>query len=248
MDVLYKLTETRNRTDLETKLYELGSSLRQLKQSYRENSLGRQWLMQQIDTDEEITLDQMLDYYRMNQDEFEYPSRAQWEEIEVRFERFPTREAAQRAIVKLGNQVWYGHVDMGDVLGQHGPNATSRAGGSHDWTSRGSLISDVLDQTIFTLPVGSLSQIIEDKTSLRIIRVVEREDAGRVPFVEAQVKIREKIRKVGLTKQMADHIKRLKRKIPIWVPEDQETGLKVGKQPNNQRQTRLGGGSVRSSW
>ncbi len=39
-----------------------------------------------------------------------------------------------------------------------------------------------------------MSQIIESDTGFHIVRVVERKDAGRKPFTEVQVKIREKLK------------------------------------------------------
>ena len=55
---------------------------------------------------------------------------------------------------------------------------TSHEGGRYDWTTKGSLVSDVIDQAIFSLPVGKLSRILEDEKGFHIVRVIEREDCG----------------------------------------------------------------------
>ena len=43
------------------------------------------------------------------------------------------------------------------------------------------------------LPIGSLSPILESETGLHIIRVVERRQAGRTPFLDVQNEIRKKM-------------------------------------------------------
>ena len=57
----------------------------------------------------------------------------------------------------------------------HSQDISATDGGVHSWTNKDSLVSEVLDEAIFTLPVGQLSQILEDKRGFHIVRVVERE-------------------------------------------------------------------------
>ena len=46
-----------------------------------------------------------------------------------------------------------------------------------------------------------MSQPIEDDKGFHIVRVVERTEAGRKPFLEAQVEIREKLREESIDAQ-----------------------------------------------
>ena len=82
-------------------------------------------------------------------------------------------------------------------------------GGYHDWTSRGSLASETLDQAIFTLPVGRLSERLEDSEGFHIVRVIERTEAGRVPFEQAQVDIKETLRKEHIKSQVTAYVAKL---------------------------------------
>jgi hypothetical protein len=63
-----------------------------------------------------------------------------------------------------------------------------------------------LNQAIFSQPVGKLSERLEDQRGFHIVRVIEREDAGQVPFVDAQVDIKESIRKQKIRKQITDYV------------------------------------------
>ena len=126
-------------------------------------------------------------------------------------------------VSELGNMV-IGGAPLADVAQRHSHGTTAAEGGGRDWTAKGSLVSEELDQAIFRLPVGQLSQIIKTEAGFHIIRVLERTEAGRTPFVEAQVEIREKIRKQRTLQAQNDYINRLKRDIPIWTILDEKGG------------------------
>ena len=83
-------------------------------------------------------------------------------------------------------------------------------------------MSKTLDQAIFSLPPNQLSQILEDERGFHIVRVLEREEAGRTPFTEAQVKIKEELRNKRVKQEIADHLERLREATPIWTIFDGE--------------------------
>jgi parvulin-like peptidyl-prolyl isomerase len=70
----------------------------------------------------------------------------------------------------------------------------AKQGGQYDWTSRGSLKTKAIDDALFSLEVGAMSQIVESETGFHIVRVLERKEAGRKPFTEVQVEIRDKLK------------------------------------------------------
>ena len=78
-------------------------------------------------------------------------------------------------------------------------------------------MSKTLDEAIFGLPVGELSPIIEDEQGLHIVRVIERKEAYRTPFIEAQAEITELLRGERVQKQLNEYVSRLKKETPIWT-------------------------------
>lgn len=88
-------------------------------------------------------------------------------------------------------------------------------GGQHDWTTKGALVLKSVDEAIFSLPVGKLSDVIESENGYHIIRVIERNDATKKPFLEAQVEIKERILNENRKKAFEEHVKKLKREIPV---------------------------------
>ena len=69
---------------------------------------------------------------------------------------------------------------------------------------------------LFPLPTEELSDILEDETGFHIIRVLEREEAGKVPFTKAQVEIRDKIKEQRQEEKVKTYIERLKRETYVW--------------------------------
>ena len=211
-----------SRLELERELDKIGSSLEREKQLYVERSLAMKWVDENVRNTEEITHDDMLDYYRENQKDFEHPGRARWEQFTMRFSGHPNKAEAFAALARMGNEVLDGR-PFADVAKEYSEGTTARDGGARDWTTQASLRSKELDRAIFGLPVGKLSQIIEDEQGLHIIRVTEREDQSRTPFTEAQVEIKEKIRQARRQQQFVEFTERLKSEIPVWTVFDDQT-------------------------
>jgi len=220
-----KVAEIGSRSELDQKLQALGTSLDREKRTFSERVLAQQWLNQQVKSDEEISHEEMLAYYQEHLSEFEYPARARWEQLTVRKNKFPMAAEARAELARMGNQVIDG-TPLAEIAKtqSHGPTASE--GGVRDWTTQGSLVSESLDKALFGLPVGQLSQILEDDRGYHIIRVLEREEARRTPFLEAQVQIREKIKDQRDKEAREAYLARLKEEIPVWTVFDQDPAPK----------------------
>jgi parvulin-like peptidyl-prolyl isomerase len=159
----------------------------------------------------------MLRYYYEHQPEFSSKPKVKWEELMISRSRIPDAQAARNAVAKLGNEVIVGRRSFADVAraGSHG--VTADKGGLHDWTTQGSLVSEVLDHALFSIELGRMSKILEDKDGFHIIRVVDRTPGGVTPFRQAQVEIREKLRKEKSAKAIVDYLARIRETTQIWT-------------------------------
>jgi hypothetical protein len=210
---LMAVNKFNSRREFDDELRRLGSSLEWQKKIFMERSLARQWMRGAVNFDEPITHEKMLAYYQEHLADYEHPSRAKWEQLMVRFSKYPNKAAAFDALAKMGNSVKDG-APFADVARHGSDGATASQGGVRDWTSQASLVSKALDRAIFALPVGELSPIIEDEQGFHIVRVTERKDAYRTPFLETQVKIEERIRNQRIKTQMSEFLARLKAETP----------------------------------
>jgi parvulin-like peptidyl-prolyl isomerase len=209
---------------LDAKLREQGSSLMKHKRQFAQKVMSQQWMREngKINFEPVVTHAQMLDYYRDQAADYEFPAKAKWEHLMVRFEKFPNKAIAYEAIRAMGQEVYLGGAPLWAVAKRSSHGVTASDGGQFDWTTQASLKSKVLDQAIFELPLNQLSPILEDEDGFHIVRVLERQDAGRTSFDTAQNEIKEKIRKDLIQKQIDSYMAELKKKTPVWTIFDEE--------------------------
>ena len=209
--------------EYEQQLRRRGLSLDRLRKTFFERALAQQWVQQRVHTDEEVPHADMIAWYQNHLADYDFPARARFEQCTVRLQPGRSREEAWNRLAALGNDILEGQA-FADVAraGSEGPLA--KQGGLSDWTTRGSLVSRVLDEAIFSLPVGQLSAILEDASALHIIRVVERTEAGRKPFIEAQVEIREHLLAERRERAMSEYLAKVRERTPVWTMFDTEGG------------------------
>lgn len=215
LDKMMQKAEANTRREFDQKLRALGTSLEREKRAFIERSLAQEWVHQQVKPEEEIAYDQMVAYYRDHVQDFTTPARAQWEELMVRFAKYPTKAAAYEAIARMGNQVWAG-TPWAEVAKAGSDGLAAADGGRCRWTSQGALACQQLDAALFTLPVGQLSPIIESTKGYHIIRVTDRELEVVKPFLQAQVDIKKKIADQRSQKQFREYLAKLQARTPVW--------------------------------
>lgn len=213
-----------HRGELEAILAERGSSMEREKQIFRETALARHAMFEATKRDEEITHDDMLAYYRDHAEDFDREAKAHWLQLFVRRGDKPAAEYRHK-IAWMGNQVQAGQ-PWEAIAKHHSDDASAVEGGDRGWTTKGSLRSKALDAALFSLPLGAMSPIIEDETGWHIIRVTEREEAGRVPFEDAQEEIRTKIADERRKNRLKNFVDDVRRKTKVWTifdePEEAE--------------------------
>ena len=69
-----------------------------------------------------------------------------------------------------------------------------------------------------------MSQILEDNDGYHIVRVIERHDAGMMPFRDAQVEIKKKLKEERSKKTTDEYLEKLRNKTQIWTIFDDQPG------------------------
>jgi parvulin-like peptidyl-prolyl isomerase len=67
-----------------------------------------------------------------------------------------------------------------------------------------------------------MSKILEDEDGFHIVRVIERQDAGTVPFEEVQPSIKEKLQKERAEKRIRSYVEELRQKTLVWSILDEQ--------------------------
>jgi hypothetical protein len=223
LKVLMKRENVVSRADLENALRAKGSSLDRERRIFFEQVVAQQWVQQQLKPEnpnggkpeeEEVTHEEMLAWYNAHKKEFELPAKARWEELMVSFARHANHDEAYAILAGLGNQVIIG-VPLADVAKKGSEGPTAQQGGQRDWTLKDSLASEVLNQALFSQPIGQLSpRILESEDGFHIIRVLERQELSWTSFLDAQKQVKEKIQNERYEKRYKKFLEELQAKYP----------------------------------
>jgi hypothetical protein len=205
-----------NSLEYEQMLRSKGQSLDRMKKQFFERGLAQEWLRKNVKADGEIPHADMIAWYRAHLADYEFPARAKFEALTVKTGLKHSRQEAWDILASMGNEVLAGR-PFAEVAKARSEGPTAATGGGFDWTGQGSLASKRLDEALFSLPVGQLSTIIDDESALHIVRVTERQEAGRTSFVEAQDEIRKNLRDERRQKSMDDYLARLRERTPVWT-------------------------------
>ena len=228
--LLMKESNAESLGELDLALRRFGSTLEKQVRYYGEYKLGRSTVGKHINFKPEITHQEMLDYYHEHAADYAVPAKVRFEILTARYSNFPTPADAERAVGAMGNEVFFG-TPFAAVAKRSSQEPNAQSGGYYDWISQGSLASQPLNEALFTLEVGKLSQIIQDDRGCHIVRVIERTPASQVPFLEAQKKIKEAI---TIQKREADYkkfVQQLGTGTKVWTIYDDATA--TARQPSD---------------
>jgi hypothetical protein len=225
---LMKQLNVKSQRELEQELSRLGSSMEDAKRTFNEHVIASEWIRTKIDKNvsDDVGPEELIAYYQNNRAKFEFPTQARWEELAVH--KGTTSASAQRAWAKLatmGNSVWPRMQTnpppdtpiFADVAKTQSEGFNAKEGGVHDWTTKGALKALVIDDALFSLPVGQMSPILDSGPAFHIVRVLERKEAGCRPFSEVQNDIRDKLKDERMADAQRKYITKLRKDAKIWT-------------------------------
>jgi parvulin-like peptidyl-prolyl isomerase len=212
--------EVNTEAELRRKLLESGESLDQIKELQRGNFIAQQYLRSVLFPRLEVSREEMVDYYKLHRDEFRERDGVVWSEILVTFEKFGTRDEAYEKALQLVQQLRAGG-DFAEIAKSESDGATAPNGGRWDITEKGSYIVKAVDEAIFKLPRGNISDPIEGPKGWHIVRVEQRREGVETGFVDAQDKIRNLIKEQKINKESQRYVQELTVKAHISTIFDQ---------------------------
>ena len=242
LPALMKQLKVDNQADLEKELARLGSSVADVRRAFNERVIASEWIRSKIKVNDEVSPDEMIEYYRSHLTDYDFPSQARWEELVIRKNRFKDEASAYEAMAHLGNEVWQTGMQkpvrgaaFAEIAKAKSDGFTAKDGGVHEWTTKGALQCKAIDEGLFTLQVGQMSPIIDGGPTYHIIRVLERKEAGRKQFTEVQSDIRDKLKDLRYQKEAVKYLTKLRQEARVWTiftgPVAAET--LIGKKPDD---------------
>ena len=228
---LMEVLEVESPQALEEELTKLGTSKQEMKRQFIERTIAGEWLRQRTPKPKDVSVDELREHYEKGvaAGEYDFPAKVRWEELMVRLKKHNgDRNAAWQAICALGNEVWRHVAANPDLRGPIFANIavkksdgfTAKKGGQHDWTTEGALRSDAINEALFSLQIGQMSDVIETEQGFHIVRVLERKGAGRTPFTEAQSDIRKGLEEEQRKELVESEVQKLRESSKIWTVYD----------------------------
>ncbi len=212
-----KRAKAGSRAELDAMLHKMGTSVDREKRSFVERAIASQWLQQQTESNEaELPPQELWKYYSDHVADYSYPAEVRWEHLMTKVSRYEESKSRNR-LAMMGNRVVREGIPLSEVAKRESEGPDASSGGQHDWTKLDDLgtgvthVSAELRHALETLPVGGLSQIIEDSQGYHIVRVLERKPAGRTPFDEVQAEIKLKLQQDIGNKKMDEYLAKLQK-------------------------------------
>ena len=140
-----------------------------------------------------VGLAEVRQYYDDHPQEYAAEDRVKWLDLFVAASRFSTPEACRQAAADLARQA-RGGADFVGLVKQHGHGDSSLRGGEGIGSKRGEVRPAELEPAVFGLAAGQVSDPLPTETGYHVVKVLERETAGRKPFdAGVQTAVRRKL-------------------------------------------------------
>ena len=218
---LYKQLGVFSVDAVDAELRKKGSSFESTKRDFIDQMLAYLYQSDQIKKDPEVALIEIQNYYEDNKSKYQFKAQVRWEQLTATFEKSGSRENVINAINEMGREAFFGG-SMQAVAKANSQEPFASRGGLHEWTNRGSLASTILEDQLFKLPTGAMSEVIEDSDGMHIVRILGRREAGIKPMSELQDDIREIIKRKKTQETTERVMDEMARKVPVWTmfPDD----------------------------
>ncbi len=187
LDQMKKEMKVTSTAELDRELQKHGTSLAMVEYQFRNKVMAQQYLATKVKNNRKLSRQDLFAYYQQHLKDYEFKRRVRWQQILI------SRANEQQARAKLrilADGLKEGR-DFGEMAAEISDGLNAENKGLQDWTNEGSLADQKIEKLLFELPIGEPSELIESPRGyFQVVRVVERQNAGHVPFDEVQEKIR----------------------------------------------------------
>jgi parvulin-like peptidyl-prolyl isomerase len=186
---MMKLANVKTEAEFDERLRKEDSSLETLRSQYRNNQMAQQFLASKATPKSSFDRPDILRYYQEHKEDYAIRAQAKWEQINLKFASNGGPEATRRKAKKLLQRLDAGE-DFAVIAKEFSNGPMASKGGNRGWTTAGSLANKGIEQALYELPLGEISDLIESKDAIDIVRVVDRTESGYQSFAAVQEDIK----------------------------------------------------------
>src|SRR5436853_90273 len=133
--------------------------------------------LEQLRLHANIPQDQIRSYYEQHLDRYKMPDRAHV--AHILFKTVGKTDSEAEEIRKKSEDVLKkakSGANFGDLAKQYSDDTTKETGGDLDWIVRGQTVAE-FERAAFSLPIGSISDLVKTQYGFHIIKVIDRQAA-----------------------------------------------------------------------
>ncbi len=173
-----------------------GESLSDLRERTRKQQMARIVAISKLTSFEDeiiVSEEDILQHYQDHQEDFERPERIRVRQIFLRASQDPEERASARAQLQALRDEIDAGADFEELARLHSQAPGAEEGGIIGWQMRGDLVP-VLDAAAFELQPGGMSDVVESRGGVHLLRVDKREAKSTVPLDEVRMTIEPQLR------------------------------------------------------
>ncbi len=192
-----------------------GLTLSELKKNYRVSIMGKKLMDMEIGAKINITPAEIFEYYKAHKSEFTIPTKVHVRMITIKYGKERTQdealEIARDVMVKLRSGE-----DFAKLAMLYSEDPYSAKGGDMGFVGKGDMMKRI-DDVIFTLPVGQVSEVIGTDLGFHIFRVEEEKEAEYMDLNTASPEIERKLYSDKYRERAEEFISKLREKAYIEI-------------------------------
>lgn len=170
------------------------------------------WFDKSLPLDQFVSATEISSYYEINLPRYQSPSRVRWEKVSISIDQSGSLDAATRIATFLTHKA-----NGTQVTPPVEMNADCVETEIFGWTDLGEDMPARLAIPLSQLPIGAVSQVIQESRYLVLIRVLERRDAEKQPLSTVAESIRQEILQQRRETAEAKLIAQLRGRSRIWT-------------------------------
>jgi parvulin-like peptidyl-prolyl isomerase len=164
----------------------------------------------------EPTEKDMEEYFENHKGDYVRPEMAQVQHILVKPDsgQEEDKKTAKSKLLTIRERIQQGS-SFAEEASAHSECASgSKSGGSLGWVQRGMILPE-LDDIVFSIEKGEISDVVETSLGMHILRKTAEEEGGEASYDEAREKIRDYLRHLYRGQALSDFVEELKQKAVI---------------------------------
>lgn len=180
-----------------------GMSLDELKRNIERSVVRRQVVARELESKAAISEAEALAEFQAHKAEYAQPASVHLQEILVEGDDAQARAAALRERVRAGE-------DFAALARERSAGPTAQDGGDLGKVARGDLAADI-DQVVFALPAGGVSEPLRTANGYRILKVIDKTEAQPPSFETARSAIVQRLTQERAAEQYKTYIEGLRK-------------------------------------